>query len=123
MKVVLLVDDAQEGRILTKWFLANFGFAVDCVSNAADALELFDPRLHDAVITDNSMPGMTGEELAHIIKLRSPSTPLIMYTGSAPKDRSCIDCVIQRPTHLMVLKEALDGLLAARDGAEGSGPA
>ncbi len=110
-KTVLLVDDGDECRITTKWFLSNFGYAVDSVRTAEEALALFNPSIHDVVITDNRMPGMSGAEMAHIIKLRSPATPVLMYTGLPPEDRSCLDSVVQRPTHLLVLKEALEKLL------------
>lgn len=119
VKTVLLVDDTDENRITTKWFLANFGYAVDSVRSAEEALALFDPKLHDLVISDNRMSGMSGEEMAHIIKLRSPSTPVLMYTGMPPKDRSCLDAVVCRPTHLLVLKEAVEKLLSV----SGAGPA
>jgi CheY-like chemotaxis protein len=115
VKTVLLVDDRDDSRITTKWFLANFGYAVDSVRSAEEALALFDPRVHDIVVTDNSMPGMTGGEMAHVIKLRSPSTPVLMYTGRPPADCSRLDSVIQRPAHLLVVKDSMDQLLAARD--------
>ena len=109
-----MVDDMDECRITTRWFLTNFGYAVDAARTAEEALSLFDPAIHDLVVTDNTMPGMTGAELAHVIKMRSPSTPVLMYTGHSPADRSCVDMVVQRPTHLLALKEAADSLLAAR---------
>ena len=111
-KSILLVDDGDEIRVTTKWFLTNFGYAVDAVRSAEEALALFNPAIHDLVVTDNSMPGMTGAEMAHIIKLRSPSTPVLMYTGNPPEDQSCLDLVVQRPTHLLTLKDAADKLLA-----------
>jgi len=110
-RTILLVDDADDCRITTKWFLANFGYAVDAVRTAHEALDLFDPGIHDLVVTDNAMPGMTGGEMAHLIKLRSPSTPVLMYSGNPPEDRSCLDLVVQRPTHLLALKDAVDTLL------------
>ncbi|HXP59805.1 MAG TPA: response regulator [Dongiaceae bacterium] len=111
-KRVLLVDDLDGPRIIAKWFLGYFGYVVDSARCAEDALDVFDPKIHDAVITDNSMPGMSGVELARIIKLRSPSTPVLMHTGSLPEDRSCLDVVLQKPSHLLEIKEALDELLA-----------
>jgi CheY-like chemotaxis protein len=111
VRTVLLVDDADESRITTKWFLANFGFTVDAVRTAEAALTLFNPAIHDLVITDNSMPGMTGAEMAHVIKLRSPSTPVLMYSGNPPEDRTCLDLVVQRPTHLLTLRDAAEKLL------------
>jgi CheY-like chemotaxis protein len=116
LKTILLVDDADDCRVTTKWFLTNFGYAVDSARNAEEALVLFDPGIHDVVITDNSMPGMTGAEMAHIIKLRSPSTPVLMYTGSIPEDRSCLDLVIERPSHLLALKEGVEKILTNGNG-------
>ena len=112
LKTILLVDDTDACRVTTKWFLANFGYAVDSAHDAEEALALFDPRVHDLIVTDNSMPGMTGAEMAHIIKLRSPGTPVLMYSSLPPDDRSCLDAVVQRPTHLLALKEGVDRLLA-----------
>ncbi len=111
---VLLVDDRDDCRLTTKWFLGNFGYTVDSVRDVESALAVFDPRVHDIVVTDNSMPGMSGLELAHVIKLRSPATPILMYTGQPPEDRSCLDLVIQRPAHLLELKHGLEKLLALR---------
>jgi CheY-like chemotaxis protein len=108
---VLLVDDGDQTRLLTKWFLSNFGFSVDTARNAEEALGRFDPLHHDLVITDNSMPGMTGVEMAHVIKLRSPSTPVVMYSGSVPEDQTCLDALVQRPTHLLELKAVIEKLL------------
>ena len=113
-KTILLVDDLDDLRVTVKWFLSNFGFAVESARNAEEALALFDPKTHDVIVTDNSMPGMTGAEMAHIIKLRSPSTPVLMYTGRLPEDRSCLDLVIQKPAHMLALKEGVDRLLAQK---------
>lgn len=112
VKTILLVDDGDACRVTTKWFLTNFGYAVDAARSAEEGLALFNPAIHDLVVTDNSMPGMTGAEMAHVIKMRSPSTPVLMYSGHPPDDRSCLDRVIQRPTHLLALKDAADELLA-----------
>jgi DNA-binding response OmpR family regulator len=114
VKTILLVDDGDDIRVTTKWFLTSFDFAVDAARTAEEALALFDPAIHDVVVTDNTMPGMSGAEMAHVIKLRSPTTPVLMYSGNPPDDRSCLDVVIQRPTHLLTLKDAVDKLLAAR---------
>ena len=112
VKMILLVDDDDYVRITTKWFLSNFGYAVDAARTAQEALALFDPTIHDMVITDNFMPGMTGAEMAQVIKMRSPSTPVLMYSGNPPDDRSCLDHVIQRPSHVLTLRDAVHALLA-----------
>jgi CheY-like chemotaxis protein len=114
LKTILLVDDGDATRVTTKWFMTNFGYAVDAARTGEEALALFDPKIHDMVMTDNSMPGMSGVELAHVIKLRSPTTPVLMYTGRPPEHQSCLDLVIQRPAHMLTLKEAVDTLLVSR---------
>ena len=81
LSTILLVDDARETRLMTKWFLDYVGYVVQAFSSAEDALAQFDPKIHDLVVTDNSMPMMTGVELAHIVKLRSPATPVLNVHG------------------------------------------
>jgi CheY-like chemotaxis protein len=111
VRTVLLVDDNVDTRLLTKMFLNNFGYEVDSADNPAEALNRFNPSVHDLVLTDNSMPGMTGSEMAHIIKLRSPATPVVMCTGNPPNDCSSVDVMIKKPTHLFAIKDAVDKLL------------
>ena len=110
-KTILLVDDEDEYRVMAKWFMINFGFNVDSVRTAQEALAVFDPETHDLVITDNSMPGMSGAEMALIIKERSPSTPVLMCSGRLPEDQSSLDMVIQKPVHLLTVKDAVEKLL------------
>jgi len=40
-------------------------------------------------------------------------TPVLMHTGRSPDDQSCLDFVIQKPAHLLALKEAAERLLAS----------
>jgi CheY-like chemotaxis protein len=113
-RTILLVDDVSDTRTFMKMFLANFGYVVHPFASAEDALAVFDPRVHDLVVTDNSMPGMTGLEMAHVIKMRSPSTPILMYTARRPSDSSCVDLVIEKPAPLSALKNAIDEFLESR---------
>jgi DNA-binding response OmpR family regulator len=113
VKTILLVDDNDDLRLLTKWFLSNFGYAVDSVRTAEEALAVFDAKTHDLVVTDNSMPGMSGAEMAHVVKMRSPVTPVLMYTAAPPPDCTGVDMVIQRPVHMLVLKESVERLLSS----------
>ena len=115
-RTILLVDDEDGNRIMTKWFLNHFGYTVESACNAEEALAMFDPRVHDLVLTDNSMQGMTGAEMAHIIKLRSAVTPVVMLSGAPPADQTCLDLVLQRPMHLIRLKEAIDRVLQPSAG-------
>ncbi len=119
-RTVLLVDSLDQSRISIKWFLTSFGCIVDAVQSAEDAITVFDAATHDLVISDYLMPGMNGVELAHIIKMRSPSTLIVMYSQVSPADQSCLDLFIHRPENglfrreLRFLKDAIDDLLIAR---------
>jgi DNA-binding response OmpR family regulator len=84
---------------------------VEAARNAEEGLRMFDAQIQALVITDNSMPGLSGAELAQAIKLRSRSTPVLMYSSLPPQDAAAIDLVLQRPSHLLELKDAIDKLL------------
>lgn len=114
MRTILLVDDDVDTRQLTKMFLNNFGYEVEATNSAGEALSRFNPSIHHLVLTDNSMPGMTGGEMAQVIKQRSPATPVVMCSGNPPNDCSSIDVVIKKPTYLLAIKDAIDKLLAAK---------
>jgi CheY-like chemotaxis protein len=114
VRTVLLVDDNVDTRLLTKMFLNNFGYEVDSADNPAEALSRFNPSVHDLILTDNTMPGMTGVEMAHVIKLRSPATPVVMCTGNPPADNASVDVIIKKPTHLFAIKDAVDKLMPVR---------
>ena len=116
VRTILLVDARDECRISTKWFLTQLGYTVEAVHNGPEALLVFDARLHDVVVIGQTTPGMSESELAHIVKLRSSSTPVLVYGAASPADRSCIDLVLSGSTHLLVLKEAVEGLLTPRGG-------
>lgn len=111
LKAILLVDDNHESRMISKLFLSNLGYVVHASSTGEEALSLFDPKIHDLVVTDNSMPGLSGEEMSHIIKMRSPSTPVIMYSGGAPSGRKCIDAVVPKASGLTGLSDGITKLL------------
>jgi hypothetical protein len=57
---------------------------------------------------------MNGTELANVVKLRSAPTLVLMYTGVALADQCCVDVVLEKPTHLLALKHAVDKSLAAK---------
>ena len=112
-KTILLVCDRDDSRIALRWFLSVSGYVVDSVRSAEEAIAVFHPEIHDLVVTDNAMNGMSGVEMAHIVKLRSPSTPVVMYAIEPPSDSSCLDLVVERSTHMVVLKAGMDRLLSA----------
>ncbi len=80
---VLLVDDEPALRDVGSNILASLGYRVTTAANAAEALELFgkDPAAFDVVITDQTMPGLTGYELAQRLMSLRADIPVILCTG------------------------------------------
>lgn len=114
LKTILLVDDHDESRLTAKWFLNSFGYAVDTVRSAEDALTVFDSKVHDLIITEHFLQGMSGVEMAHIIKLRSALTPVVLRTATPPSTPASTDLVLDKTVHLLVLKDAIEQLLARK---------
>ena len=63
--------------------LERLGYKTQAVSDPVEALALFreDPGAFDLVITDVTMPGMTGEKLAREMLRLRPGLPIILSTG------------------------------------------
>jgi CheY-like chemotaxis protein len=108
---ILLVEDSDACRTTTMAYLARAGFTVDAAPTGEDALAVFDPQVHQLVVTDNAMPGISGRELARIIKLQSPSTPILMYSGSPPADCRDLDAVLLKDSQPVLLRTLLEKLL------------
>ncbi|MFH1984321.1 MAG: PAS domain S-box protein [Pseudomonadota bacterium] len=80
---ILLIDDEEAISKLEKQMLERLGYKVTMRVNSLEALEAFkaNPDGFDLVISDMSMPNMTGEQLAHqLIDIR-PNIPIIICTG------------------------------------------
>lgn len=80
---ILWVDDEVVLIQMYKATLESLGFEVTTTSNPLHALELFrqTPESFDAIITDLTMPKMTGMELAGEINSIRPDIPIIICTG------------------------------------------
>ena len=80
---ILLVDDEMHIVEMMQQMLGMLGYEVTTRLSSAEALELFrgDPQAFDLVITDQTMPAMTGEELTREIMAVRPDIPVILCTG------------------------------------------
>lgn len=84
---VLVVDDDESVGLFIGELLQRRGFEVSVLSDSREALALFNTNVKtnagkfDLVITDQTMPSMTGEELAREILASLPDMPVILMTG------------------------------------------
>ncbi len=82
-KRVLFVDDVEYNVILGEHTLRHLGCEVTGTTSSREALEIYRsfPSQFDLVITDQTMPDLTGFELAHRMLAISPRLPIILLTG------------------------------------------
>lgn len=80
---ILLVDDDESIVRMEKRMLEEIGYKVTDTSNCEEALRIFNaaPDDFDLIITDMTMPFMTGAELAKNILALRPHIPIILCTG------------------------------------------
>jgi len=84
---ILFIDDEQALADLGKQMLERLGYEVTIKTSSLEALELFrnNPDQFDLVITDTTMPKMTGDKLAkELMKIR-PDIPIIICTGHSER--------------------------------------
>ncbi|MCP3941757.1 MAG: transporter substrate-binding domain-containing protein [Desulfobacteraceae bacterium] len=84
---ILVVDDDKSIANLTKLRAERLGYQVTATTSSIDALQLFRsrPNAFDLVITDQTMPELTGEQLALKLLDIKPDLPIILCTGYSTK--------------------------------------
>jgi signal transduction histidine kinase/ABC-type amino acid transport substrate-binding protein/ActR/RegA family two-component response regulator len=118
---VLLVDDEAALADLGQAMLARLGYRVTTRTSSLEALEAFraDPGRFDLVITDMTMPNLTGDRLAEAVHVIRPEIPVILCTGysermTAEKARAMgIAGFLYKPLLLEQLSQTIREVLAA----------
>jgi CheY-like chemotaxis protein len=80
---ILFIDDEKMLAEMGKIMLERLGYGVTVCTGSMEALAVFQeqPERFDAVITDQTMPGLTGVELARRMLQVRPDIPIILCTG------------------------------------------
>jgi len=110
---ILVVDDQEIICELIAEHLLADGHQPVTASDSTDALSRFEAGTFDLVITDQSMPGLSGEQLARRVKQHKPGTHVIMLTGFGDdmmKDGKApdgIDRVLPKPVSSDELRRAI----------------
>ncbi len=80
---ILLIDDEEQVVEVTGEILQSLGYEIVGRTSPLQALELFSSSPHDfdLIITDLTMPGLTGLELSERVKTIRPEIPVILFTG------------------------------------------
>jgi CheY-like chemotaxis protein len=122
---ILCVDDDEAIVYVTTRVLERLGYRVTGFLNAPQALAAFQakPDEFDAVVTDLSMPTMSGPELAMELRRIRPGIPLLLTSGCVrPEDVQTAQALgladlIPKPSTVEEMGEVLHRLLGKSDGA------
>lgn len=84
---ILVVEDEISIQTIIRTYLENAGFAVRCVGDGQEALDLFGHYDPDLVVLDLNLPGMDGIEVAARLRQTSDVYILMLTARSEEDDR------------------------------------
>ena len=119
---VLLVEDDEDNRELMTEVLEAAGYHVFSAAGGAEGLKALAEQEVDVVVTDLSMPGMGGLEMARAAKKIAPRVPVIVVTGYAEREDVAsargreVDAVLVKPVDPDSLAAAVGDMARGRAG-------
>ena len=114
-KKILVVDDDEDIRQVTKMVLVNFGYEPECVKNGKEALALLNREKFPIVLMDLRLPEINGIDLCMRIKEKNPETVIYAFYGVVTDDefyeleKMGFDGLLCKPVSFKVLKSAIEG--------------
>jgi signal transduction histidine kinase/CheY-like chemotaxis protein len=123
MAKILVVDDEEPVRQLLCEILEDAGCETVQASGGREAVAHFDAGHFDAVFTDIGMPGMSGWELARLLRERDPQIPLAVITGwgetvsSSQKEEARVDWLLSKPFSLAQIMQLGQEIVERRKAA------
>ncbi len=102
---ILFIDDEEPLAMMGAELLGELGYRVTAVTSSVEAIKRVQdtPDAFDLVITDESMPKMTGTQLAAVLHAMIPNVPIILCSGNIEgisrqaTDRAGISRVVAKP--------------------------
>ena len=85
---MLLVDDEDDARSLLALVLRRQGYSVDTCADAALALTQLEATRYDVMMTDQTMPGMSGTDLVLAARRLQSGLRCIVASGQPPPEAS-----------------------------------
>jgi CheY-like chemotaxis protein len=120
---ILYVDDDQLLATACEQMLTAMGYQVTGMNDSQETLKLFSVNANhfDLVITDQTMPGLTGMQLIHEIKKIRPEIPTILCTGYSSKvdkqavEQAGINAFLLKPLDMSNLSQTIRRVLDQKD--------
>jgi len=120
----MVIDDEEALVRLAKETLTELGYSAVGFTSSTKAIEAFlaDPEQFNAVITDESMPGMSGSELIGKMRALRPTLPILLVSGylsaaviERAREAGATE-VLKKPLPARQLQLALERALPATSG-------
>lgn len=117
---ILLVDDEEAIVLMMGQMLESFGYQVTAFTSSTEALQAFcdAPDAFDLILTDHTMPHLTGMDLAAKVHATRPEVPILMCSGfsevmemEAAREYGVVDCLMKpvvRRDLAVILRQTLD---------------
>ncbi len=121
---ILVVDDDRCTRQLNMTVLKQAGYEVDGAPDGSAGFEALQASSYDLLISDNSMPKMSGVELLRKLRASQLSLPVIMATGAVPTVEFARqpwlqpDATLVRPYTVEKLLQTVEVVLRVADARE-----
>jgi CheY-like chemotaxis protein len=103
---ILVVEDSPEVAMITVEYLSELGHEAVAVADAELAIVEMDRQAFDAVMTDVSLPGISGIDLAKHLLKHFPKLPVIIASGYGSLNLETM--LGQEPPNVMVLTKPYD---------------
>ncbi|HOW97501.1 MAG TPA: transporter substrate-binding domain-containing protein [Kiritimatiellia bacterium] len=119
---ILVVDDDPRVLKTMSAMLRSVGHVVEVVSSAHEALDRMEVGRPDILLTDLSMPDMTGMDLLHEVRRRGWTLPCLILSGTPEVAQKYSDDpipILRKPISLTDLNRALAEALASPPGSAG----
>jgi PAS domain S-box-containing protein len=118
-ELILVVDDEEAIVQMVEIALRHLGYDIEAYESSVKALEAFElnPDRYDCVITDQTMPTLTGADLARRLLQQRPDLPIVLCSGfsEAINDEKARELgireYIMKPMTTRVLADAVHRLL------------
>lgn len=110
---ILAGDDEPLVRELIIACLKTDGHQVTMTKDGNELIEAFQPGIYDVIITDRAMPGMSGDQVAKILKNKQPDIKIVLLTGfgdlmSATDEKpEGVDIIMSKPFTIDDIRTAL----------------
>ncbi|MBT5874531.1 MAG: GAF domain-containing protein, partial [Candidatus Latescibacteria bacterium] len=121
---VLVIDDEIEVRELMVRMLDEHN--VDIASSGESGIQLFQQYRHDIVFTDIGMPGLSGWNVAHVVRQTDPSVAVVAITGwgkhfsSGQRQAGDVDVILPKPFTIKEVRDVLAKAVKMRADRQGS---